>query len=57
MAGDLAPRTIVVGERAEIVAVVAEIDGAFEGQDLQAMFCQLEVADDLGAEQAADVRA
>jgi hypothetical protein len=52
---DLAPREIRIAPRAEIVAIGKRRHGAFERQDMQSMSRQLEVADDLRAQQAHDV--
>jgi hypothetical protein len=48
----LATRLVGIGPRAEVVPVLHRCDRALERQDLQTVSRQLEVADDLGAQQA-----
>ncbi len=55
MAAQLAPRLVGIGPRSQIVAVVERRDGALERENLEAVPRQIEIADDLGAEQAHDV--
>src|SRR4029079_16474917 len=52
----LASRLVRVGPASEIVAVIERRDRALERKDLQSVRRQVEVADDLGPEQAHDVR-
>ncbi len=52
----LAPRVVVVGPLREIVAVEHRRHGALERQDVQAVARQIEIADDLGPQQAHHVR-
>ena len=55
MTVDLAARQVVVVPRGEVVAVVHGRDRARQRQDLEPVPRQLEVADDVGPEQAHDV--
>ena len=56
MAGDLAAVGIMVAEHAQIAAVPGHQRAPLIGQDLKAVSGQLQIAHDLGAEQAVDVR-
>ena len=55
VAAQLAARLVGIGPGAEVVAVVERRDGALERQDLEPVPRQVEVADDLGPQQAHDV--
>ena len=57
MAGKLAPVCLVVAEHAKVAAVLGEQHPALVRQDLQPMLWQFQIAHDLGAKQAADIRA
>src|SRR4029077_2254103 len=52
----LSPRLVGVGPASEVVAVVERSDRALERQDLQPVPRELEIANDLGSEQAYHVR-
>ena len=52
---ELAPRLIVIGPLRQIVAVVHRRDRARQRQDLEPVTRELELADDLRAQQAHDV--
>jgi hypothetical protein len=53
---DFATRQVVVVPARQVVAVVERRHGARQRQDLEAVLRQFQVADDLGPQQAHDVR-
>jgi hypothetical protein len=55
VAPQLVARLVRVGPPGEVVAAVERGDGALEGKDLEPVARELEVADDLRAQQAHDV--
>ena len=57
MAREFAAVGVVVAVHAQIAARLGEHRAAFVGQHLQTVFGQFQIAHDLGAKQAADIRA
>src|SRR5687768_15285963 len=52
----LATGLVVVGPRGEVVSVEHWCDGAFEREDLESVRRKVELTNDLGAQEAHDVR-
>src|SRR5690349_19748461 len=56
MARELVSIVVVVAPLREIIAVRQRRERAFEGQNMQAVARQIEIANDLGSQQAHDIR-